>query len=131
NPAEQLAYDRLEREWQAAGREALPAYFARFGVLSARQHLEDRQAKAREESRHANTRPPSAAEARGIDVLTKILAELAPTIMHPFESGKATYTVARTDVVLGELKHGRAYRSLNVFLAEQVFVADFAEALAV
>ena len=39
--------------------------------------------------------------------------------------------MACTEVVLGELKHGRSYRSHEVFLAAEVFVADFAEALAI
>jgi hypothetical protein len=60
-----------------------------------------------------------------------VLAQTAPQIMHVIAKRRTAYTVARTDVVLGELKRARGYRDVDVFLAEQVFVADFAEALAI
>jgi hypothetical protein len=45
--------------------------------------------------------------------------------------GRTSYTGAATDAVLGELKRGRSYRDRQMFLAEQVLIADFPEALAV
>ena len=71
------------------------------------------------------------AETGALSLLSRTLKDLAPAIGRVFERDGVAYTVARTEVVLGELKQERSYRSLKVFLAEQVFEADFAEALAV
>src|SRR5439155_5065111 len=76
-------------------------------------------------------RAPTAAEANGIRVLNEILRKLSPAIIGLLDSGRTGYTVAATDAVLGELKRGRSYRDREVFLAEQVLIADFPEALAV
>jgi hypothetical protein len=129
--AMQLEYDRLERAWQAEGRQGLPGYFAQFGVPSAARQLAEQKEKARQESMRTKSRAPTAAEANSIRVLKEILGKLSPAIMGVLGSGRTGYTVAATDAVLGELKRGRSYREREVFLAEQVLVADFSEALAV
>lgn len=51
--------------------------------------------------------------------------------MKIFDQRTTTYSVAETETILGELKEKRNYHSREVFLSTRVFVADFAEALAV
>jgi predicted metal-dependent hydrolase len=125
--ATQLDYEQLERQWQQEGLQGLPAYFASFGLPNAVQHLHALQQKVREQSR----RPPTAAEAASIQMLRETLRELKPEIMAFFDVGSTTYTVATTETVLGELRQNRHYNSREVFLAAQLFEADFAEAFAV
>lgn len=131
NYAEQLRFREMETEWQRQGRVGLPGYFARFGVVSARRHCEDVEKKARQEAHATDSRRPTGAETGALSLLSRTLKDLAPAIGRVFERDGVTYTVARTEVVLGELKQERSYRSHKVFLAEQVLESDFAEALAV
>jgi hypothetical protein len=126
----QLEIERMERAWRDEGRISLPGYFRKFGVLNAEDEMRRVRDKATEESKRNNQRHPTAVEYNAIRLLSKVLQELAPEINAVFNKGATSYTVARTDIVLGQLKHGRAYRSREVFLAESVFVADFPNALA-
>jgi hypothetical protein len=59
------------------------------------------------------------------------MRDLAPHVAGVFDHGRTSYTVAQTEVILGELKNARQHRSREVFLAADVFLMDFAEALAV
>lgn len=129
--ARQLEYDRLERQWKEEGKQCLPQYFSRFGVLNPKAHLEAIRDKAVEEAKRDAKRPPSPAEIAAIEVLTGVMRELSPEIVGIFQKRKTRYTVAETEALLGELRSGREYRSTEVFLAATVFVADFAQALAV
>ncbi len=125
--AQQLEYAQLEQQWQKKGLQGLPAYFATFGLPNADQHLQTLQQKIRDQSR----RSPTPAEANSIETLRETLRELKPEIMTVFDAGETTYTVAESEVVLGELRDHRHYSSREVFLAAEVFEADFAEAFAV
>jgi hypothetical protein len=131
DPARQLRCSQMEADWEREGRIGLPGYFAKFGAISADRRCSELDAKALKESHQSNSRPPTVAEAASLRLIHDVLSQLAPHIAHVFARQRATYTVTRTDVVLGELKRARKYRSLEVFLAEQVFATDFAEALAV
>ncbi len=131
DPSQQLRYDRLEREWQQEGRQKLPGYFEKFGVPSAKRHVEDLEEKAKRESVSKNSRRSTPAETSSIQVMIEIVRELAPALMGVFDNRHTTYTVAKTETVLGQLKRDRGYRSREVLLAEHVFLADFPEALAV
>jgi hypothetical protein len=64
-------------------------------------------------------------------VLTEIIRVLAPEITAVLQQKHVEYSVAETDVLLGELKQHRRYASEEVFLSAQVFVNDFGEAVAV
>src|SRR5258706_14199774 len=55
----------------------------------------------------------------------------APAMMKIFDQRTTSYSVAETEIILGELKEKRSYYSREVFLSSGVFVTDFAEALAV
>ena len=123
--AERLQYQRVEQEWQQKGLLPLPPYFAKFGVPSSQQHVQSLQQRAREQSR----RIPSPAESDSITVLRHILRELKPEITMAFDRGKTIYTVAESETILGELHRGRDYHSREVFLAADVFEAEFARAL--
>jgi hypothetical protein len=125
--AQQLDYQQIERQWQEEGLRPLPAYFADFGLPTAAQHLQTLQRKVREQSR----RPPTLAEANSIQMLRDTLRELKPEILAVFDRGQTTYTVAESETILGELRGGHNYYSREVFLAAQVFEAEFARALAV
>ena len=125
-----LEHEILEKRWREEGRDELPAYFMRFGVINAAAALNELREKAADETRRQQ-RPPSTSEAAGLEVLSRIARELTPEVMAIFDRGTLQYTVVATEAILGELKAGRAYRSREVYLAEHVFVADFAEALAV
>lgn len=131
NRAEQMRYDTLEREWHDQKKQALPAYFAKFGVLSAEAVCKERDEKARKESERVHSRRPTPAEMTCIQILSEILQEFAPQIMASLRKKRVHYTVARTEVLLGQLRQNREYGSLDVFFAEYVFVAEFSEALAV
>ena len=130
-PALQLRYAQVEAQWQQEGRIGLPGYFVKFGVPSAERYIKERDEKARLEASKTNSRSPTQAEEASMQVLNRVLGQLAAPIQAVFSRHHTRYTVARTDAVLGELKKGRGYRSQEVFLAEQVFEADFAEALAI
>ena len=125
--ARQFEYARVEQQWQKEGLVGLPAYFSSFGLPNAVQHLEALERKVRQQAR----RQPTAAEADGIEMLRHTLRDLNPEIMTVFDAGKTTYTVARSESILGELRTERRYSTREVFLAAAVFEADFAEAFAV
>ena len=129
-PAEQLEIDRLERGWRDEGKQCLPAYFSRFSVLNAKDEIRRVREKALEESKRQGQRSPTTAEMEAIRVLSRVLRELAPEVGAVFDKGRTSYTVARTEALLGQLKSGRGYRSREVFLGADVLVADFASALA-
>ena len=130
DPAVQLERETVERQWREEAREELPGYFVQFGVVSAAAQLAELRRKAAEESRQRDQRPPSAAEAAAIQILSRVTRELAPEVMAVFDRGALRYTVTDTEAVLGELKAGRTYRSREVYLAAQVFATDFAESVA-
>ncbi len=130
NPTEQLDIERLERGWRDEGKQCLPAYFCRFSVLNAKDEMRRVREKALEESKRQGQRVPTTAEMEGVRVLAQVLHELAPEIGAVFDKGRTSYTVAQTEALLGQLKSGRGYRSREVFLGADVFVADFPAALA-
>lgn len=130
NPAEQLEIDRLERHWRDERKVALSGYFQTFGVPSAWETLRRAHAQALEEEKKHARRAATTAERDSIQRLSQMLRELAPEVSAVFDKGNTSYTVARTDVILGALRSGRSYHSREVFLAESVFAADFSEALA-
>jgi hypothetical protein len=130
NPTEQLEIDRLERGWREAGKHCLPAYFSRFSALNAREEMRHAREKALEESKRQDQRSPTTAEMEGVRVLSRALRELTPEVGAVFDKGKTSYTVAETEILLGQLKSGRSYRSREVFLGADVFMADFPAALA-
>lgn len=129
-PEVQLQRDQIEQRWIDQGRIRLPVYFFRFGVASASEEIKRRQQKALEESKRNNQRSPTKAEYEAIHLLGRILKEFAPEIVAVFEQGRTSYTVAKTETLLGQLKDGRTYKSRDVFLAESVFVDEFPVAVA-
>jgi hypothetical protein len=131
DPTEALRYQTVERQWEKLGRRALPGYFKAFGLPSAATHIAEQEEKARQEAARNGRRAPSPAEKDGIALLTVTVRGLAPEIMSIFDQGRTSYTVAKTEALLGELKKGRGYRSREVFLAEAVFESDLPRALAV
>jgi len=128
---EKLEINRLDRLWQEEGRMILPGYFHKFGVPCAEIVIKQTREKANEESRKNNQRIPTNAEQKAIRLLSKVLEELAPEIIAVLNKKTTRYTVARTEVVLGQLKSDRSFHSREVFLAESVFENDFPHAIAV
>lgn len=126
-----LQYEKIEKSWIKEGRLALPGYFTSFGVINAEQHLEEIQEKAMEEAKNKDSRPPSPAENNSLDVLRYILAELDPEMAKVLTKSKISCCVAETEVLLGQLKDNREWRSYEVFLAANVFLADFPEAISI
>ena len=131
NPAAQVEIERMERAWSAQGRTALPSYFRSFGVPSAEDVIKKANDQANREARQRDSRAPTAAERESLQVLQSVLREFSPEIVAVFDRETTRYTVAKTDVLLGELRSQRGYRSREVFFAEAVFVSDFAHALAI
>lgn len=115
--------------WEKQGLVLLPQYFSRFGVPSARDEIQRIRQKAQQESIEKNQRTTTSAETHAIELLRTVLRGLAPDIDGVIRRKDCTYTVAETDTVLGELRNKRDYRSIEVFLAESVFVSDFPRAL--
>ena len=126
-----LQYETVEKQWQKEGRKPLPAYFKAFGVLNASDHAEEIKRRALEEQKKRHQRPPTTGERGGLDLLSEIIRSLAPNLFATLQQYRAVYSVAETEVLLGELKEHREYRSTQVFLSSQLFVRDFAEALAI
>ncbi len=131
DPSSSLRYQTVEKQWGKAARRALPGYFTAFGVPSAATYLADLDEKVKQEAALAGQRAPSPAERRAIGLLAELVRSMAPEMMSVLDKSRTTYTVAKTEAILGELKKGRSYRSREVFLAEEVFEADFARALAI
>lgn len=129
--ADHLHYQSVEKQWEKEGRQALPGYFNAFGVVSAASWIAEQEEKAKREAMHVGRRFPSPTEQNAIALLAEMVRSLAPEIMGTFDKGRTSYTVAKTEAILGQLKEGRTYRSREVFLAEVLFESDFARALAV
>jgi len=128
--ATQLRYEQVEATWKLEARHRLPSYFTRFGVPSAETHLESIRAEAlaeQQEKERALTR----AEMVSMGVLQRTLDDLAPVLVRLFKTKHVRYSVADTDAILGALKHGLTYQSVELYLAASVFVSDFSRALAV
>ena len=66
-----------------------------------------------------------------MDVLNRSLGDLAPVLTEYFRTRHVRYSVADTEAILGALKTGRGYQSIDVFLAASVFTEDLARALAI
>jgi hypothetical protein len=128
--ATQLRHEHVESLWRTEGRRQLPAYFTKFGVPSAATHLLSIQTKALAEQQQ-KARAPTRSEAASVGVLHRALDDLAPVLVRLFTTKHVRYSVADTDAILGALKHGRGYQSIEVYLAATVFISDFARALAV
>ena len=128
--AERLQYEHKESEWRAEGRQQVPSYFAKFGVVSADSHFSRLREQAIAEDQK-KARFLTKAEHESMRVLDQALADLEPTLAAHLRSKRIRYSVAETDAILGALKHGRQYQSLDVFLAASVFTEEFARALAI
>lgn len=131
DPARWLQHRELEKAWQSEGRKPLPAYFRQFGVLNAPDHLEEAMRRALAERKDRHQRRPTDAERQGLNVLTEVIRVLAPDIVAALQRKHLEYSVAETDVLLGELKEHRHYGSAEVFLSAQVFLSDFGKSVAV
>lgn len=128
---ELIQFNEIEELWNREGRRKLPAYFSAFGVISARRHIEEIHETAKAEARKKGAHRPTPAESAAIAVLRDVLRDFAPKIAQFYEEKRTSYTIAATEVLLGEFKQARGYRSHEIFLAERIFESDFAEALAV
>jgi hypothetical protein len=126
----QLEYQGIEAAWKTEGRRQLPAYFAAFGVPSAESQIKQRRDQAITEQQR-KARSPSRAEQRSMDVLNRALGDLDPVLTEYFRTRHVRYSVAETEAILGALKTGRGYQSIDVFLSASVFTGDFARALAI
>ena len=126
-----LQYEKVEKKWQDEGRQALPGYFRHFGVIDAKQYLKEIEEKALEEAKSKHSRRPTLAENNCLDILRELASELDPEMMKVLSRGKATYCVAETDILLGQLKKERAWRSFEVVMAASVFMSDFSEAMSI
>ena len=128
--AKQIAISQMERQWQEQGKTALPSYFKHLGVFNADREIERLEEELSKESHHSNQRTPTFCEQKCMMTLLKVLKSLAPEVVSVFEKSTTHYSVIISDKVLGELKRCRSYRSHDVYLAERIFVGDFATAMA-
>ena len=126
-----LQYLEFEKAWQQQGRKPLPAYFRTFGVLNAGDQAEELKRQALAERKQRHQRAPTLAERKALSVLTDTIRVLAPDITTLLQRKHLEYSVAETEVLLGELKQHRHYGSIEVFLSAAVFGKEFAEALAI
>lgn len=131
DPRELMRFKEIEADWIREGRCSLPSYFSAFGVISAYQRVRDLNEEAKAEARRKGAHRPTPAENAAIATLREVLRDFAPKIAQFYEEKRTSYTIAATDVLLGEFKQGRGYHSHEIFLAERIFEGDFAEALAV
>ncbi len=119
------------KTWQDEGLIELPGYFAKFGVKTIENHLSSIQQVARKEAMAKGQRPPTPQEMNAIELLRDCLTKLAPALASVFANGQVNYLVGRTEVLLGQLKQARSYRSKDVYFSEDVFVKQFSTALSI
>ena len=131
NEIQRMECEKMEREWEKRGLLSLPAYFSNFGLLNAEQYLKDCKEKAIQEAKTRHSRQLTMAEMNCIEVLRELAHDLDAGMMEVLRRGKATYCVADTEVLLGQLKKDRKWGSYEVFLAASVFLTDFSEAISV
>ena len=131
DPMEQLRISTKEGDWKSAGRVALPAYFSEFGVENADSFFEKQAKLAEKEAERKGRRSLSPAETAAKEVLDMAVQKFAPEIWNSFGNLRPNYSVAETEVLLGQFKKALPYRTSQVFLAASVFEADFATAIAV
>ncbi len=128
--ATKLRHELVEAPWKIEGRRQLPSYFTKFGVPSAATHLEDIHTKALAEEQQ-KARGLTSSEYGSVRVLQHALNDLAPVLARLFAAKRVHHSVADTEAIMGALKHGRGYQSIEVYLAAGVFVEEFSRALAV
>lgn len=131
NPMEQLRISTKEEEWKSEGRVALPSYFRVFGVENADSFFEKQIELAKKEAERKGRRLLSPAETAAKQVLDEAVQKLAPEIWNSFGNLRPNYSIAETEVLLGQFKKSLPYRSSQVFLAASIFEADFATAISV
>ena len=125
-----LKYEKVEQKWQGEDRQGLPGYFRNFGVVDAVQYLANLEEKALDEAKNKHSRQPTSAENNCIEILHELANDLDPKMMKAFGRGRATYCVAETEVLLGQLKD-ETWGPREVVIAASIFLADFSEAVAV
>lgn len=130
DPAKAIAVSAMERKWKEEGKIALPGYFKKFSVLNAEREIERLADESSKESQKLNQRMPTALEQQSMKLLMGVLNAMAPEVAAVFSGSRTSYSVIISDKILGELKSGRAYRSRDVFLAQSLFVGDFAAGMA-
>jgi hypothetical protein len=128
---DKLGIQKIENEWESQGKKALPSYFAKFGLITAISHIESIDRKALEERKTKEQRNLTEVEKNCLNVLSVSLRTLSPELMNIYDKKKTIYSVAETETLLGELKSEREYRSSEVFFSSELFLYDFAKALAV
>jgi hypothetical protein len=128
--AERLRVEAIENRWTNEGRVELPKYFAEFGVTNARKEIAKLDAAALADAQRQQLRPPTDLERSALDVLREVLSLVSPKVA-AIVAGTTQYTVSESEVLLGQMKDARAYRSREVFLNEVVFLSEFGTALAV
>lgn len=130
DPAMQLSVDSMEKDWLAHGQIQLPSYFRAFGLDCAVRKIQKLRADSEKEDQNKNKRVATLCEKQCMDLLEEVLKSLSPAVLAQFRKSNTTYTVILSDKVLGELKSGLRYRSREVFLSADLFVGDFARAMA-
>lgn len=121
-----LQVQPIEEEWRRAGRSELPSYFSSFGIENALGERVRRQ----EADRSRKQRKPTAAESEALGVLLETSRELAPDVRKIFKEERTEYAIALSDELLGEFRRGRHHGSTTIFLSEDLFAGDFAQAIA-
>lgn len=123
--ADRFEFSKLEELWKKEGKRRLPQYFSRFGARSAEEHVKKLREKALSEAQRRDARPPTDKERACLDELRSLLDEFSPALSHHFTLEQTNYTVAKTEILLGQLKDKRQYRSRDVFFTSDMFVSDF------
>lgn len=131
DPIENLRLKTQESEWEKNGRKRLPSYFNRFGVVSAQSHHEEMNRQRLEEEKRTGRRSPFKSEFRALEILKQCVDILQPEFWTLFHGREPNYTVAESKYLLGQFKQDLPYRSPQVFLEANVFLADFADALSI
>lgn len=131
NWEDRAAASEIARKWESAGRIKLPNYFTAFGLDSPSDTLRTQKQKLLAELKQSQSRTPTDAESCALQTLDGVLAAFAPQINTLFEALKRQFRVVESDAILGELRAGRSYNEKIVLLSANVFVGDFAAAVAI
>jgi len=124
-----LTFEATEKKWKDAGHTELPSYFSSFGVKSALNQSIKRKKKAASENQSRNMRPPGPAEMKAIKLLFEVAEHYAPSITQLFMNRRVNYKIILSETLLGELKEGHRYGSLDILLHKNIFTSTFGMAL--
>ena len=125
---------RGDRNFKKKGRIKLPAYFARFGVISSLQlFIKNKEAMERR-IKSNQTASLSKKQREAVNYALECVEKVAPTfsgLYSQFKEDEGIFELnikaVKSDDILGELKDGRGYGDKTIYLNQKLFNAKFSK----